>query len=138
MFYSWLILVILLSIIEMYTSNLVCIWFIVSGMLALITSLLTDSFIIQFTIFVVVGLILLFLTKKTTQKISNKKEATNLDRVIGMTGIITKQVSKNNPGEVKVDGKYWTAISDERILPETIVKIVKLDSTKLTVKKEEK
>jgi len=138
MFYSWLILIILLSIIEMYTSSLVCIWFIISGAITLVASLFIDSFIVQFTIFVIGGIILLLLTKKTTQKLTSTKEATNVDRIIGMKGIITKEVTKNKAGEVKVDGKYWTAISNEKIIPDTIVKIIKIDSTKLTVEKEEK
>lgn len=138
MFYFWLMLTILLSIIEMCTSSLVCIWFIISGGIALIASLFIDSFLIQFAIFVIGGIILLLLTNKTTKKLSSNIEPTNIDRIIGMRGIITKEVAKNQSGEVKVDGKYWTAISNEKISKDTIVKIVKLDSTKLTVEKEEK
>jgi len=138
MFYFWLILIITLSVVEMITPNLVCIWFIISGLISLLTTQFIDSFITQFAIFVLGGVTLLLLTKKTNQKLSTTKENTNFDRIIGMTGIITKEVTKNSPGEVKVDGKYWTAISNDKLLKDTIVKITKLDSTKLTVEKEEK
>lgn len=138
MFYFWLILVILLSIIEMITPNLVCIWFIISGMLSLLATFFSDLFIIQFAIFVVLGVILLLLTKMTNKKLHTKKENTNFDRIIGMTGIVTQEINKNKPGEVKVDGKYWTAIANEKILPSTNVIITEINSTKLTVKKEEK
>lgn len=138
MFYLWLILIILLSIVEMLTPNLVCIWFIISGMLALLATFFTNSFIIQFAIFVLIGVILLLLTKLTNQKIITKTETTNFDRIIGMTGIVTEEITKNKPGEVKVDGKYWTALANEKISSNTAVKIIKIDSTKLTVEKEEK
>lgn len=138
MFYSWLILIILLSIIEMITPNLVCIWFIISGLIALISTFITDLFIIQFAVFVLGGVVLLLMTKVTNKKLELKKETTNFDRIIGMNGVITKEINKNNPGEVKVDGKYWTAIANENIKINTIVKIKKIDSTKLIVEKEEK
>lgn len=138
MFYFWLILVILLSIFEMLTTNLVCIWFIISGVITLLATFLTDSFLIQFAIFVLGSVILLLLTKRTNKKLNFKKETTNFDRIIGMTGIVTEEITKNKPGEVKVDGKHWTAIANEKIVPTTSVKIIKIDSTKLTVEKEEK
>lgn len=75
----------------------------------------------------------MLLTKKTVKKIVPKKEKTNLDRVVGMEGIVTKKITKNTSGEVKVDGKYWTATADKTILPDTIVKVLELNSTKLKV-----
>lgn len=138
MFYFWLILIILLSIIEMITPNLVCIWFIISGILSLLATLFTDSYIVQFAIFVIIGVILLLLTKVTNKKLITKTESTNFNRIIGMTGIVTQEINKNKPGEVKVDGKYWTAVADEKISFSTNVIITEINSTKLTVKKEEK
>ena len=138
MFYLWLILIILLSIIEMITPNLVCIWFIISGVFTLLATFFTDSFLIQFAIFVLIGVVLLLLTKITNKKLISKTETTNFDRIIGMTGIVTEEITQNKPGEVKVDGKYWTAIANEKISSNTTVKIIKIDSTKLTVEKEEK
>jgi len=138
MFYLWLIFIILLSIIEMITPNLVCIWFIISGVLTMLATFFTDSFLIQFAIFVIIGVVLLLLTKITNKKLISKTETTNFDRIIGMTGIVTEEITKNKPGEVKVDGKYWTAIANEKISSNTTVKIIKIDSTKLTVEKEEK
>ena len=50
-----------------------------------------------------------------------------------MTAIVTKEISKNNPGEVKVDGKYWTAVSDKKISIDSTVKVLKIDGVKLSV-----
>ena len=137
MFYSWLIIVIGLAILEMATTSLVSIWFVLSGLLAMIASLFIKSVLIQVAIFVVFGLIFMILTKKITKKIVPEKQKTNLDRIIGMTGIVTEKITKNHPGEVKVDGKKWTAVSDKPIEIGSSVKILEINSTKLTVERME-
>ena len=133
MFYIWLSIVVLLAIIEILTVNLVSIWFVISGILSMITSLFITNVTIQITIFVIFGVLYMLLTKKTVKKIVPKKEKTNLDRVVGIEGIVTKKITKNTSGEVKVDGKYWTATADKTILPDTIIKVLALNSTKLKV-----
>ena len=135
MFYTWLALVITLSIVEILTVNLVSIWFVASGIVAMIISLITDNITIQVTIFVLLGLIFMLLTKNIVKKIVPKKEKTNLDRIIGMEGVVLSKITKNKPGEVKVDGKIWSAIADETIKEDEIVKILEINSTKIKVEK---
>ncbi len=137
MFYSWLIVVIGLAILEMATTSLVSIWFVLSGLLAMIASLFIKSVLIQVAIFVIFGLLFMLLTKKITKKIIPEKQKTNLDRIIGMTGIVTEKITKNHEGEVKVDGKRWTAISSKTIEVGSPVKILEINSTKLTVERME-
>jgi len=132
----WLIVVLLLVFIEVITVNLVAIWFIVSALIAMIVSIYVESSLIQFGIFVLGGLILMLLTKPLMQKYLKKEpEALNLDRVIGMTGIVTEEIKKNTIGEVKVDGKKWSAISGSKIEEDTEVIIEKIDGVKLVVRK---
>lgn len=134
----WLVIVILLTIIEFATINLVSIWFVVSGIVALIVSLFTNSFIIQFGVFVIGGVILLLLTKPLLKKMRQFPTVkTNLDRVIGMEGIVTEEIKKNMVGEVKVDGKLWSAISEEPIPVDAMVKVEKMDGVKLVVKNDD-
>ena len=135
---KWLIVIIICCFLETITVNLVYVWFIASGIVALIASFFTDSLEIQLGIFVILGIFLLVTTRKPLQKLVNqKKEKTNVDRIFDMTGIVTKEIEKNKPGEVKIDGKYWTAISDETIPVDSIVKVLSINSTKLKVKKVE-
>lgn len=134
MIWIWLGIVIILTIIEISTVNLVTVWFIVSALVSLILSIFIDNFFIQFLVFVILGLILLFTTRETLIKIiGNKKEKTNLDRVVGMTAIVTEEINKNSSGEVKVDGKRWTAISDKRIKVDSTVKVLEINGVKLKV-----
>ena len=135
MFYIWLAIVIILSIIEAATVNLVSIWFVVSGIITMIVTLLTDNLTIQITTFLLLGIIFMLLTRKTIKKISPEKAKTNLDRIIGMEGIVTEKITKTTPGEVKVDGKKWAAIANNTIDTGTAVKILEINSTKLKVER---
>ena len=135
MFYFWLVLIILLGFIEAITINLVSIWFIVSGLLALIVSFLTDNFVLQFGIFVVVGILLMFTTRKSLEQKLVRKEKTNLDRIIGMKGVVTEKIDDLTVGEVKDDGKHWSATSKVPLEKGEVVKILKMNGVKLEVKR---
>ena len=54
-----------------------------------------------------------------------------------MTGIVTEKID-GEYGEVKVDGKKWTAYSDEKIDVHEKVKVLQINGVKLKVKKEGK
>ncbi len=132
----WLIIVILLTMIEAVTVNLVSIWFILSGIISLFVSLFVDSFLWQFGIFVGVGAVLMILTKPALDKMLQEKEAkTNLERIIGMEGVVTQPIKKNVVGEVKVDGKLWSAVSDVSIKVDEVIRVKELQSVKLVVEK---
>ena len=134
----WLIIIILLSIIEAFTINLVSIWFIVSGIITLVISLFTNNIIIQIAVFILLGVILLLSTKNILQKyLTSKNEKTNYDRIIGMNGIVTEKITKNTIGEVKVDGKLWSAYADTTIQKDSIVEVLEINSTKIKVKEVE-
>ena len=135
----WLIIILILSFVEVITINLVTIWFVASASIALLISLFIDSFYIQFIVFGILGLVLMVLTRPILKKLLVKdKEKTNLDRVVGMTGICTEEISsKNDVGEVKVDGKKWSAISSSKIKKGEEITVISIDGVKLKVKKGE-
>lgn len=136
MWVIWLIIIILLSVLEAGTVNLVSVWFIASGLVSLFLSFFIDSFYIEFAVFVVLGLILMFLTRPIlVKKFAKKGVKTNLDRVIDSTGIVTKEISKNEIGEVKIDGKHWSAISKEKIPVGSTVIVESIEGVKLVVRK---
>lgn len=137
--FFWLGVVLLLSVIEMATADLITIWFIASGIVTLIVSFFDIPFVAQVGIFVVLGTVLLITTRKTlVEKMNKNKQKTNLDRVVGMEGVVTEKITKHNPGEVKVDGKKWTAISNDgkNISEGKNVKIIKIEGVKLIVEEE--
>lgn len=134
----WLIIIFILIIAEVSTINLVSIWFIASGIVSLILSFIIDNFYIQFAVFVVLGIILLLTTRKLLEKyIKPNNEKTNLDRIIGAVAIVTEPIKKNVVGEVKVDGKRWSAISNKKLEIGEEVIVEKIDGVKLIVGKKE-
>lgn len=135
---EWLAVILICAFLEAITVNLITIWFIASGIIALIVSIFVDSVFIQCSVFVLIGILLLITTRRPLQNMVNvHHEKTNLDRIYNMTGIVVEKILVNRPGVVKVDGKYWTAISDDDIDVDSIVSILEINSTKLKVKKVE-
>ena len=60
MWLTWVIIIVILAIIEFATINLTTIWFILSGIVALIMSFFTDNLYLEFSVFVILGIILFF------------------------------------------------------------------------------
>ena len=137
MFYIWLAIIILLAIAEAMTINLVTIWYVASGIVALILSFFIDNFTIQFAVFTLLGTFLLITTRQFLQTFLNTKNVkTNLDRIIGMNGIVVEEINRNNNGSVKVDGKVWTAYADKKIKVDSTVKVLEINSSKIKVEEE--
>ena len=133
----WLVLVIVLSFVEIATVSLVSIWFVASGIVAMILSFFIEDTAIITTIFILLGIFLLVISRPIVNKLRSKdNEKTNLDRIIGETAIVTEDIKKNVVGEVKVDGKRWSAQSKEKCIKGDTVKVLKIDGVKLIVEKE--
>lgn len=134
----WFVTFIILLIIEIVTINLVSIWFAIGAIASMITSFFTNSIFIQLIVFIIVSLISLLITKPIIKKIKSKEIIpTNLDRVIGKSAIVTKEIKKDKYGEVKVLGSIWTACSDADIDLGEKVKVLSIEGVKLIVKLEE-
>ncbi len=131
---AWLIFFIILVIIELITVNLVTIWFAFGALVTSLVSLYTTDTVILLAVFTLVSLLLLLITKPVVKKLKVKKVvATNLDQVIGKTGVVTEPIAKDKIGEVKVLGKRWSAYSDREISKDKKVKILSISGVKLKV-----
>ena len=133
----WLGIFVVLLIIEVVTTGLVTIWFALGALAAFITSLITDSVIIQTVVFFVVSILTLIFTRPILNKYINPNiQDLNLN-LKGKTGLVTEDIEDLKPGEVKVEGKYWTAKSKENIKKGSKVEILSIEGVKLIVKKKE-
>lgn len=131
----WLIVFIGLSVLEMATINLVSVWFAVGALVAAVSTLFTEDVTIQIAIFVISSAITLACTKPIVKKLRTRQIIpTNLDRVIGEIGIVTEEITKLTPGEVRVDGKRWSALSTKKIEVGRKVEVLSIDGVKLHVK----
>lgn len=132
----WTVIFLVLLFIEIITVNLVTVWFALGALSAIIVSIFTDNLIIQTLVFIFVSSISLLITKPLVKKLGNKDFVpTNLDRVVGKVGIVTRDITNENYGEVKVLGSIWTACSFENIKKDTKVIVQKIDGVKLIVQR---
>ena len=134
-----LILIFAFLVIESLSFNLVTIWFAFGSLCTFISTYFTENIIIQIIIFTIATSVSLIFTKPVLDKFINKKvEKTNIDMIIGSTGIVTKKIEKLSPGRVKVYGKDWMAISNNPIDSGKEVEVIKIEGAKIIVKEKEK
>ncbi len=131
----WFALVFVFLIVEAMTLNLITIWFAFGALCSFISTYFTDSILIQTIVFLVSSALSLFITKPLFEKIIKiDKYKTNLDRIIGQIGVVTKEIKKHENGRVKVDGKSWMALSDNNIKEGAEVEILRIEGAKIIVK----
>lgn len=132
---TWMIIFIVLILIELGTVNLISIWFAIGALAAFILSFWVSNITWQIAVFVGASIISLLLTRKFVKKIHGSETVkTNLDRVIGQVGMVTEEITKLEPGEVKIDGKRWSAVSTKKIKVGSKVEILSINGVKLNVK----
>lgn len=138
----WLIVMVLFLMVEAATVGLVCIWFAVGALAALIAALLGAEIWLQIVLFLVVSAVALYFTRPLAKKYVNAKvEPTNADMVIGKECRVTEAIDNiAGTGAVYVDGKTWTARSEsDEVIPEgTLVTAKSIDGVKLIVAAPEK
>lgn len=131
----WMIAFLGLLLVEFLTVGLVCIWFALGALGALITSFITESILVQMIVCVLVSIISLIAAKPLVKKFKvNKFEPTNTDRVIGKKAKVTKEIKADEYGEVVIFGTYWLAASDKKQKVGTEVVVERIDGNKLIVK----
>lgn len=135
--YVWLAVAIGTSVLEGVTASLVSIWFAGGAVAAFFTALFGGSFPLQLTLFVAVSAILLACLRPLARRRAVvKPTATNADRILGMTGIVTEPIDNvEATGAVKVGGVEWTARSEQDAPIErgAQVKILRISGVKVYV-----
>ncbi len=111
----WVIVAIIFGIIEAFTLGLATIWFCGGAVVAALVAMIGAPFGVQFSLFLIVSIVLLYFTRPIAQKKLNAVvEKTNSDALIGKVGFVTKAIEPFSTGQVKIEGKVWTAISKDR------------------------
>lgn len=134
---TWLVLTIGFLLAEASTVTLVSLWFAIGSVGALIVALLHGAVWLQITVFVLVSALLLMLLRPLVRKFMNPKlTPTNVDSVIGSTGLVT--VAINNvaaAGQVKLGAMYWTArsTSGAPIPEDTLIRVDRVEGVKVFV-----
>ena len=108
----WLGMAIIFTLIEVFTAGLTTVWFAIGSVPMIFLSFLPIPFLYQVLIMLVISIVLMIFTRPfAMKKLNANKEKTNVDALIGKTCLVTKKITKFEKGEVKIDGKIWTAKS---------------------------
>ncbi|MBR2600151.1 MAG: NfeD family protein [Erysipelotrichaceae bacterium] len=133
----WLIVAIASIVIEIITlGNLICIWFAIGALVSAILAWLKVYTAIQYIVFFVASILaMLIIRPLAAEYLRGNTVPTNADRLIGKTGVVTREITSDSWGEVLVMGVRWSAISVDNtaIKKDTKVKIMAIDGVKLMV-----
>lgn len=139
----WLIVAIVLLTAEVLSGAIIALCLAVGCFIAIIPAALDASIVTQFvvaSIGAIAAFFILFpiIRKYKLNKVKNDKEKSNMDAMIGRTGIVAEPIGiAGQRGRVTIDGVSWLAESDADFCPITkgeTVEIVSFDSIVLKVK----
>lgn len=133
----WLVLLIAFIWVEAETVAMVSLWFAIGSLAALIVESAGGGLGVQFLVFVAVSAGLLLLLRPITRKyFTPKLTKTNLDAVIGSTGLVTKAINNDlSQGQVKLGAMEWSARSTtgEELSEGTKIRVDKIEGVKVFV-----
>lgn len=117
MVWIWLAVFIITLIVEAFTLDLVSIWFSLGSLVGIILSLVTNiPYYYEILIFTIISFVFLILTRPLVVKFfRNENRATNVDEFIGKDVIIISDITKFEPGTMKINGILYTAILPEQV-----------------------
>jgi len=134
---SWLVLMVALLAAEASTVTLVSLWFAAGALAAMLVSLLDGAIWLQIVTFLAVSAVLLTALRPLVRKyITPKVTSTNVDSVIGSTGLVTAPIDNvTAAGQVKLGAMVWTARSTSGApIPQgELVRVDKIEGVKVFV-----
>ena len=133
----WLVAMVVFMAAEAMTVTLVSVWFAAGALGAIIVALLGGGLALQVTVFLALAVVLLLgLRGVVRQHITPRITKTNIDSVIGATGIVITPVNNIAAlGQVQVNGVEWSARSTtgSHIPAGALVKVDKIEGVKVFV-----
>lgn len=135
----WLGVVCCSAVIEFMSLQMVSIWFVAGGIVALILAIIGGIDLwIQIVVFIALSMILLLSFRKMALKylLRNTNTKTNVDSIVGKETRLLAPISLDKVGSVKINGVVWTAIAENdtiSIPAETLVAVVEVRGNKLVV-----
>ena len=133
----WLAAMVIFIAAETMTVSLVSIWFAAGALGAIIVSLLGGGLVLQVTVFLALAVALLLSLRSIVRKhFTPGITKTNVDSVIGATGIVVTPVNNIAAlGQVQIGGVEWSArsTSGSHIPAGALVKVDRIEGVKVFV-----
>ncbi len=139
----WLVILVALIVIEIFTLGLTTIWFAGGALVAIVVAALGGPVWLQVLVMIIVSAVLLFFTRPVAVKYFNRdRERTNAESLVGRQAIVLSEINNlQGIGQVTVNGMEWTArtiMDGQTIEPGEVVIIRGINGVKLLVEREEK
>ena len=137
----WLVILVLLVVIEIFTMGLTTIWFAGGALAAVIVAAVGGPVWLQDMLAIVVSAVLLFFTRPIAVKYFNRdREKTNAESLVGRQAIVISEINNlQGIGQVTINGMEWTArtiMEGETIRTGEVVIIRGINGVKLLVERE--
>lgn len=133
----WFVLMLVFLGVEAATVTMVSLWFAAGALCAILVSLLNGAVWLQTAVFLTVSVVLLTALRPLVRKyVTPKLTATNIDSVIGSTGLVTAPIDNvSASGQVKLGGMFWTArsTSGDPIPEGTRIRVDRIEGVKVFV-----
>ena len=133
----WLVAMVVFLMAEASTVTLISLWFAAGSLAALLVSLLHGPVWLQISLGVIVSAVCLTALRPLVRRhITPKLTKTNVDAVIGSTGLVTVAIDNVSAvGQVKLGAMHWSArsVSGEPIAEGTLVKVERIEGVKAFV-----
>lgn len=134
----WLIILVILVVIEIFTLGLTTIWFAGGALVAILVAGLGGPVWLQILVAAIVSAVLLFFTRPIAMKYFNRdREKTNAESLVGRQAIVISEIDNlQGTGQITVNGMEWTArsiVDGQAIEPGEVVIIRGINGVKLLV-----
>ena len=135
----WVALIALSIIIEIFTDQLIAIWFVPGAIVSIILDFCKVDIIWQILVFLVVSALGIIVSQKFLRKYIKTVAKTNIEAIIGEKCIVTEKIDNfAGAGQVKIKGQIWSArgVEEDAVFePGEILTIVAIEGVKLICKK---
>ena len=134
----WLILIIVVAVLDLMTSNVLFSWIGIGFLAAWLAGFYVD-FWIQMLIAFLIGLVALIIGNRISRKYMKRNSPNDpslVDKTIGNTFIAEKEITGS--AQQKVNGIYWNLKNiGDPVKPGERFSVLKIEDNKLIIRKEE-
>ncbi len=140
--YIWLGIAVFLAVVEVCTTQLVSLWFVIGASVTAIcaATFLKGELLWQILLFLAASALMLVLTRPLVKKLKSAETvSTNYDRNIGKIATVISDIDPTSGvGQVRVGAEKWSAKADSStvITVGTQVKVIGIEGVKLVVSTE--
>lgn len=140
MSWIWIGIIVLAIIVEIFTDQLISIWFVPSAIVATVLDFCDVRPVWQMLVFFILTAVGIILTKTVLVKYTKKSSCkTNIDAIIGEKCIVTERVDNYaGCGQAKINGQIWScrSVNDEDVFEcGDVLRVVAIEGVKLICKK---